>query len=134
MNGNDNNARLLQALRDILLSSEETFDQNSTSSLQQSHENNVPIKNAGDKIIVGKNILLDKKEMKRLIGVDPSKDVIDHDDIPRRQSVAGKNAFEIRSDIMQMAVDYGLRNKISEPQEIVDIAKLFYEFVENKRK
>ena len=51
-----------------------------------------------------------------------------------KKTHSGRNAFEIRSDIMQMAVDYGMKYNISDPHVVVNIAKLFYDFVENKRK
>ena len=97
----------------------------------------VPIEKNGDKISVGGKIMIDKKGIKRLIGMEPLKrdkrvDQEDEHTTPRRQPVAGRNAFEIRTDIMQMAVDYGVYNKINDPNEIVEIAKQFYEFVENK--
>jgi hypothetical protein len=100
----------------------------------------VPIEKDGDKIAVGGKIHLNKKGIKRLIGVEPlnRNATVAADpqveDLPRRQPVAGRNAFEIRSDVMQMALDYSVSSKSDlTPEEIVDVAKKFYQFVENRR-
>lgn len=96
----------------------------------------VPVENDGDRIAVGGKIVLDKKGIKKLIGVEPlRKNSDDHqsEDVPRRQAVAGRNAFEIRADVLDMALTYTIHNKNTyTPTEIVDIAKKFYSFVENK--
>jgi hypothetical protein len=90
----------------------------------------VPIEKDGDKIAVGK-IVLDKKNIQRLTGINPSEK--DESEVPvKRQPVAGRNAFELRTDIMQMALDYGIHNRITS-DEIVSVAKKFYQFVENRR-
>lgn len=102
----------------------------------------VPVEKDGDRIAVGGKILLNKKGIKRLIGVEPLKrDAKRHEqeDEPRptRQPVAGRNAYEIRADVLQMAVDWasrdGARKDYSSPEDVVDLAKTFYQFVENKR-
>lgn len=95
----------------------------------------VPVEKDGDKIEVGGKIVLNRKGIERLIGVDnKSKSDPEEDPIPRRQPVAGRNAFEIRSDVMQMALDYATHSKSHlTPEEIVNVAKKFYAFVENKR-
>lgn len=95
----------------------------------------VPVEKDGDKIEVGGKIVLNRKGIERLIGVDnkPKSDS-EEETIPRRQPVAGRNAFEIRSDVMQMALDYATHSKSQfTPEEIVNVAKKFYAFVENKR-
>lgn len=61
--------------------------------------------------------------------------------ITRRQSVSGRNAYEIRSDVLQMAIDWASRAAIAVPggdsyrsdDEVIALAKRFYQFVENKR-
>lgn len=103
----------------------------------------VPIEKDGDKIAVGGKILLNKKGIKRLIGVEPprkventtsSNEALLVEESPKRQPVSGRNAFEIRSDIMQMALDYSISNKSNlTPEEIVEVARKFYQFVENRR-
>jgi hypothetical protein len=95
----------------------------------------VPVEKDGDKIEVGGKIVLNRKSIEKLIGVNnKSKSNPEEDAILRRQPVAGRNAFEIRSDILQMALDYATHNKSRfTPEEIVGVAKKFYAFVENKR-
>lgn len=95
----------------------------------------VPVEKDGDKIEVGGKIVLNRKGIERLIGVDnkPKSDS-EEEPLQRRQPVAGRNAFEIRSDVMQMALDYATHSKSHlTPEEIVNVAKKFYAFVENKR-
>lgn len=100
----------------------------------------VPIEKDGNKIAVGGKIVLDKKGIKRLIGIDPLKrdasSVTEDEEYvqPRRQPVAGRNAYEIRADVLTLAVDFGMLNKMSEPEDIIALAKTFYSFVENKNK
>lgn len=95
----------------------------------------VPVEKDGDKIEVGGKIVLNRKGIERLIGVDNKpKSEPEEEAIPRRQPVAGRNAFEIRSDVMQMALDYANHSKSHlTPEEIVGVARKFYAFVENKR-
>ena len=47
-----------------------------------------------------------------------------------------KNAYEIRSDILGMAIDFiKWQNKTENitPNSVLEIAELFYSFVENKK-
>jgi hypothetical protein len=94
----------------------------------------VPIEKDGDKIEVGGKIVLNRKGIEKLIGLDNTKKNEFEEEVPRRQPVAGRNAFEIRTDVMQMALDYATHGKSHlSPEEIVNVAKKFYAFVENKR-
>jgi len=99
----------------------------------------VPVEKDGDRISIGGKILMNKKGVKRLIGVEPLKrdakrQESDEDAIPRRQAVAGRNAYEIRADVLQMAIDWSTRNdEKTSDDDVVDLAKKFYQFVENKR-
>lgn len=103
----------------------------------------VPIEKDGDKVSVGGKIVLNKRGIKRLIGVEPlkreSKPTPEEEDLVpmKRQPVAGRNAYEIRADVLQMAIEWAtsseqISSRITEPEEIVDLAKKFYQFVENK--
>lgn len=97
--------------------------------------NTVSIKDDGDKISLGNGIVVDKKHIQRLIGVIPvenKKESIDPETIPMRQSVSGRNAFEIRTDVLQMSLDFS-RGKNYTEEQIIATAKKFYSFVENKR-
>lgn len=99
----------------------------------------VPIEKEGDKISVGGKILMNKKGIKRLIGVEPLKRNTatqeDDESLPKRQPIAGRNAFELRTDILTLAADW-VREVGDEKteDEVMRIAKLFYGFVENKNR
>jgi hypothetical protein len=100
----------------------------------------VPVEDTGDKIAVGGKILMNKKTIQKIMGnsyKDPKKELptqLDEEYVSRRQPVAGRNAFELRTDILAMAVDYHIHNKNNmTPDEIVKVAKIFYSFVENRR-
>lgn len=95
----------------------------------------VQVENKGEKISVG-GLVLDKKGIQKMIGVEPTQKNNNNNDLPaKRQSVVGRNAFELRTDIMQMAMDYSTTNKNPmTPEEIVDVAKVFYGFVENRHR
>jgi hypothetical protein len=60
-------------------------------------------------------------------------------DVPVPPVKAGKNAYEIRADVLQMAIDW---SRIEEPnkefkkssdEELLTLARKFYAFVENRR-
>ena len=91
----------------------------------------------GDKISIGGKVVMDKNAVKKLIGFKPelAPKKEEEKEEPRRQQVTGRNAFEIRTDIMQMALDWATKNGKPNmtPDEVVNIAKKFYTFVENKR-
>jgi hypothetical protein len=97
----------------------------------------IQVEKDGDKIAVGGKILLDKKGIKRLIGTEgPRREskTSEEDLPPRRQPVVGRNAYEIRADVLQMAVDWTTHSKEwRNEDDVVDVAKKFYAFVENKR-
>lgn len=100
----------------------------------------VPIENDGEKISLGGKITLDKKSMVEKIGIVPLKNkgvnnTITEEDIVtnRRQPTTGKNAFEIRSDILGYALEYIQdQKKTATTDEILYVAKKFYSFVENR--
>lgn len=60
-----------------------------------------------------------------------------YEPLPRKQLVAGRNAYEIRSDMLTMALDYiGERKSWSgydTPEKVINVAREFYKFVENKK-
>ena len=108
----------------------------------------VTIEKDGDKIAVGGKIVLDEKGIKRLIGLKPLKagdvkytEKDDDNNRSRRQPVSGRNAFEIREDILESAIDMIKFSNISNKRDIDElsddvlrIASKFYEFVENKNR
>ena len=103
---------------------------------------NVPIENEGETISLGSTLVLDKKRIQKLIGVDrfstlsPSVKSLDEEEIvPRRQPVSGRNAFELRTDLINMSMDLLFHNDKGNipPEEVVKTAKVLYAFVENRR-
>jgi len=49
------------------------------------------------------------------------------------KSSNGRNAFDIRCDVLQMAVDIGKINNTVQCEHVLDLAKKLYTFVENKK-
>jgi len=96
----------------------------------------------GDKISIGGKVVMDKNAVKKLIGFKPelpSKKEEEKEE-PRRQQVVGRNAFEIREDIIECSIDLvkfssltGKRDISSLTDEVLKTASKLYEFVENKR-
>lgn len=106
--------------------------------LKDSGAGDVPVENDGDRIAVGGKIIMDKRNIQRLGGIIVTGDHKPEADVelaPKRQPVSGRNAFEIRTDIMQMALDWSVANNKNgmSPAEVVNVAKVFYSFVENRR-
>lgn len=106
---------------------------------QKLPDTNVPIEQDGSKVTVGSALVLDRKRIERLVGnVPPDKShKEDDEDFPRRQPVSGRNAYEIRADVLQMAMDwtvqhdpYNNKNEV----DILNLAKKFYSFVEDRNR
>jgi hypothetical protein len=100
----------------------------------------------GEKLVIGDKISITKmrNRFQRLAGINPelkskspiaesNRKNIDEDYLPVRQPVAGRNAYEIRADVLQMAVDFMKKKELSNEDEVLIVAKKFYSFVENKR-
>lgn len=102
----------------------------------------VSVEDNGDKITVG-GIAMNKRTIQKVMGIEPKKEVVaspssseEVDNTLRRQPVAGRNAYEIRADVLQMAIDWSGKNttKIrTDDDDVVALAKKFYTFVENRR-
>lgn len=104
---------------------------------QKLTDTNVPVEQDGGKVMVGSAVVLDQKRIQKLIGVAPQEKPKDEEEYtPRRQAVAGRNAYEIRADVLQMAFDWAADqgNKYTTPDDILSVAKKFYEFVEDRRR
>ena len=71
------------------------------------------IEDNGDKIAVGGKIVINKKTMQKIVGFEPKKETISSEEEPlsRRQPVAGRNAFELRTDLIAMALDFLMYKK-----------------------
>ena len=97
----------------------------------------VPIEENDGKVMVGSALVLDQKRIQRLVGIIPHEKPKreDEDDFPRRQPVSGRNAYEIRADVLQMAFDWAAQGtKYTTPDDIIGVAKKFYEFVEDRKR
>jgi len=104
-------------------------------------DTSVLIEQDGEKVKVGNNLVLDRQRIQKLVGKELSSSVGNmlsekDKEIPRRQVVSGRNAYEIRSDILTLATDFILRNNKygqDSAEDVITLAKKFYSFVENKR-
>jgi len=96
----------------------------------------VPIEQDGNKVVVGNSLVLDPQRVQKLVGnAPPEKAKNDEDDMPRRQVVSGRNAFEIRTDVLTLAVDWITHsNGKKTEEEVMRVAKLFYSFVEDRNR
>jgi len=104
--------------------------------------NDVPVENDGEKIAVGGRIHLNKKNIQKLVGIEPREEKLNDTDerqyTPPTKQI-GRNAYEIRADVLQMAIDWaktedghGQYTKPSD-DDVIALAKKFYSFVENRR-
>jgi len=120
----------------------------------------VPLENKNGKISIGNTIVLDKNIIKKLVGVSSQEkntlppyyeEQVDYAlekmlkeesvnaPIQKRKPVAGRNAFEIREDVLEAAIDVvkfstpsSRINLTSVVEASLQVAKKFYDFVENK--
>jgi hypothetical protein len=99
-------------------------------------EAKVAIEQKGEQIKVG-NVMVDKNELCKKAGV-PSKQS-DQPSITIGESYSikatNRNAYEIRADVLKWALDFANNESraIHSEDMIIDIAKKFYAFVENRR-
>ncbi|HNV97351.1 MAG TPA: hypothetical protein PL028_03090 [Bacteroidales bacterium] len=101
---------------------------------------NTIIHSSGD---LNKNIFIEEKDKNSIIfnqkitGINTSEVVNKEEELIRRYPVVNRNAYEIRSDILQMAINWiekqGNLGKKDEV-DILNLAKKFYEFVEGNRR
>jgi hypothetical protein len=97
----------------------------------------IPIEQDGNKVTVGSNLVLDQQRIQKLVGnAPPEKVKRDEEETPRRQTVSGRNAYELRADLISTSMELLMHNrgqfKIT-PDEVVSTAKILYSFVENRR-
>lgn len=86
-------------------------------------------------INLGGAITYDKKRLANLAAVSPRDNRTN--EVPEPPSIlktTNRNAYEIRADVLQMAIDWARReeNPRSDDQ-LLELAKKFYTFVENRR-
>lgn len=109
---------------------------------QHLENNSVPVEGDDEKISLGGKLVFDKKRIQTLVGTslhsNVGNDTIqkENERIPSfRQPVAGRNAFELRTDLIQFSMDLLLHNNKGNisPEDVVKTAKVLYTFVENRR-
>jgi len=104
---------------------------------QHLESNAVPVEGDGEKISLGGKLVFDKKRIQQLVGVGRFSEIPtprkEEEEFVRRQPVSGRNAYEIRADVLQMAVDWS-GNRSQKPEEIIEVANKFYGFVEDRRR
>ena len=108
--------------------------------LEDISDGQVKVENKGEKISVG-GIVLDKKGIQKMIGIEPTQKNNSSDLPTRRQPVVGRNAYEIREDVLESAIDIVKLSNVSNKRnidelsdEVLQVASKFYEFVENRRR
>jgi hypothetical protein len=93
----------------------------------------VKIEENGETIQVGGKITLNKKNIPKLAGL-PDVSSVEEEVSKRPILQANRNAYEIRTDVLKMAVDWGMREHFcGNEDDVLKVAKKFYAFVENKR-
>jgi hypothetical protein len=104
----------------------------------------VAIKDEKGKINIGGKIVLDKKDIQKRGGLTPRWEWPSEKEDPmaevsfKRQPVSGRNAYELREDIIGKAMDViGWSNMVkNDPDYVSDkilkVAEKLYQFVENK--
>lgn len=97
----------------------------------------VPVQSVGDKIDVGGKIQMNKKTIQRMFGHEQSEPISGEKEEPRRVAATNKNAYEIRADVLKMAIDWSqgghVSGKYTKDDDVINLAKKFYSFVENRR-
>jgi len=101
----------------------------------------VQVESQGDNIAVGGGkIKMNRKTIQRLFGNEtPEPDREEREETPKKPVATNRNAYEIRADVLQMAIDWakvedssGDYKKPTEEQ-LLSLARKFYSFVENRR-
>jgi len=79
--------------------------------------------------------VIEKSKMQSLAQVaDPQSNGNYYRERDKKQKVAGRNAYEIRADVLEMALDWVKENKKSgtDENDVIEVAEAFYKFVEHK--
>ncbi len=98
--------------------------------------NDVKVERKGKDIVIGDRIKLEKNRIQNL--VHPT-DVTNNganrgNGFVARPKATGRNAYEIRADVLEMALDWAKTHgdKKLDTDDVLDIAEAFYGFVEHK--
>lgn len=96
----------------------------------------VRVEDKGKQIVIGDKIRLEKDRIQNLVAsVDNTSASPIREGYQPRHKVAGRNAFEIRTDILEISYDFVKTNSKGEMkvEDVVDVAWQLYNFVENRR-
>lgn len=96
----------------------------------------VKVERKGKDILIGDRIKLEKNRIQNLVNQpDPTNNGANRGQgFVARQKVAGRNAYEIRADVLEMALDWAKSSgeKKMNSDDVLEIAEAFYSFVEHK--
>jgi len=96
----------------------------------------VKIERKGKDIVIGDRIKLEKNRIQNLVNpTDPTNNGANRGSgFVSRPKATGRNAYEIRADVLEMALDWAKTHgdKKLDTDDVLDIAEAFYGFVEHK--
>lgn len=96
----------------------------------------VKVERKGKDILIGDRIKIERNKLQNLASpTDPTNNGANRGlGFQPRQKVSGRNAYEIRADVLEMALDFAKTqgDKKLDSDDVLDIAEAFYGFVEHK--
>ena len=95
----------------------------------------VKVERKGKDVVIGDRIVIEKSKMQNLAQTgDHSSNGGYNKEREKKQKVSGRNAYEIRADVLEMALDWVKENKKSgtDENDVIEVAEAFYKFVEHK--
>lgn len=102
----------------------------------------VKVERRGKEILIGNKIKLERNRIQNLVQPASSNNNESQNGQPlsQRQKVSGRNAYEIRADILENAIDVVKYSNTKQTEDvntlvedILDVASKMYEFVENRK-
>ena len=94
----------------------------------------VKVERKGTSILIGDRIKLEKERIQNLAQSNDTTSNNVNRNPPRPQKTSGRNAYEIRADVLDMALELIKHrgHKDVSSDDVLDIAEAFYDFVEHK--
>jgi len=94
----------------------------------------VKVERKGKDILIGDRIKIDRNKMQNFVNSTDSTNKRENrgQEVVPRQKVSGRNAYEIRADILEMAIDWAKLQGEKKLEDVLSIAETFYSFVEHK--
>lgn len=95
----------------------------------------VKVERKGKEILIGDRIKLERQRIQEMVKTETNNNSAQSKSgFQPRPKVAGRNAYEIRSDVLEMALDWAKsrQDKNMDSDDVLDIAEAFYSFVEHK--